>query len=110
MKTAIICYDLKHVKPFANIFVKAALATYINTLQSTPADNLLSPFPEWVRLTLPDTTLLAFVPDGTTAADLMEHVLQVITSAGAEAAKVYVAFIDPQSDLLYNADKKPLNK
>ena len=78
MKVAIICYDLKHVQPYENIFVKAALAKFVNTLTTTAADNMLSPFPEWVRLALPDTTLLAFVPDSTTAAHLMDDIVRVI--------------------------------
>src|SRR3712207_2705484 len=110
MKTAIICYDLKHVHGYENIFVKAALAKFVNTTYTTVSDNLLSPFPDWVRFTLPDTTFLAFVPDTTTSDYLMAEVLKVIQSTGSEAGKIYIAFIDPASDLLYNSDKKPLLK
>lgn len=104
MKSAIICYDLKNVKPYDNILIKAELAKFSNTAITASADNLLSPFPDWVRMSFPDTTIIASVSSETTAADLMVDILQVIAAAGAEADKVYVAFIDPESDLLWNSE------
>ena len=104
MKSAIICYDLKNVKPYDNVLVKAELAKFSNTFSSTSADNLLTPFPDWVSISFPDTTIIASVPNTSTAADLMVDVLRVIASVGAEADKVYVAFIDPVNDLLWNSE------
>jgi len=104
MKSAIICYDLKNVKPYDNVLVKAELAKFSNTLTSTTAANLLSRFPDWVKISFPDTTIIASVPDAITAADLMVDILRVIASVRAEADKVYVAFIDPVNDLLWNSE------
>jgi len=106
MKSAIICYDLKNVKPHDNILVKAELAKFSNTFTETVVDNLLSKFPDWVKLSFPDTTIIATVPDTFTASALMEDVLRVITSVGAEADRVYIAFIDPENDFIFNAVKE----
>lgn len=104
MKSAIICYDLKNVKPYDNILVKAELAKFSNTTSTASADNLLSPFPDWVKMSFPDTTIIATVPSNVAAKDLMADVLKVIASVGAHADKVYVAFIDPANDLLWNSE------
>lgn len=102
MKPAIICYDLKNVKPNDNIIVKAKLAEYTNTLFTHSCLNEFSPLPEWVTLNLPDTTLLASVPDNTDAKILGAEIIKIIRSVGAEAEKVYIAFIDPSNDFLFN--------
>ena len=76
MKSAIICYDLKNVKPYDNILVKAELAKFRNTASTASADNLLAPFPDWVKMSFPDTTIIASVPNDSTAADLMVDILR----------------------------------
>lgn len=104
MKSAIICYDLKNVKPYDNVLVKAELAKFSNTFTQTTGINVLSRFPDWVKMSFPDTTIIVSIPDVSTAADIMVDILRVITSVGAEAGKVYVAFIDPDNDLLWNSE------
>lgn len=104
MKSAIICYDLKNVKPYDNVLVKAELAKFSNTFTHASANNMLARFPDWVKMNFPDTTIIASVPDGCVATDLMVDILRVITSVGAEADKVYVAFIDPVNDFLWNSE------
>lgn len=108
MKTAIITYDLKNVQPHDNILVKAELAKFTNTHTSVVSDNLLYAFPEWVRMSFPDTMLIAIVGDSCTTESLLADTIRIIHSVGAEPDKVYVAFIDPTTDLLWNSQKDRL--
>lgn len=109
MKTAIICYDLRNVKPYDNVLVKAKLSTFSNVAMQSQGQNALSPFPDWVKLHFPDTTIIVTVVDSITAKHLIDETLGIIASVGAEANRVYVAFIDPDNDFLWNAKlEKPV--
>jgi hypothetical protein len=70
MKTAIICYDLKTVKPFENVIIKAELVKKLRAITDHAGLNVYTFFPEWVTLSFPDTTLLAPVEDNVSARDL----------------------------------------
>ena len=104
MKAAIISYDLKNVTPYDNLRVKAALASFANTHSKLQGLNVLSPFPQWVDLRLPDTTLLLTVDNSAiTAEQIAAEVVGLIEGLGATPDKVYVAFIELEGDFLYNS-------
>src|SRR5258706_15431396 len=99
MNTALIAYDLKQVKPDDNSRVKKALEAYTDTFTQLGGGNVLSPFAEWIRLKLPDTTLIcASGAAGLTAKTLADNVIAIIRKEGAIPDKGYVAFIEGSTD------------
>lgn len=103
MKTAIISYDLKNVKSDDNEKVKKALTEYANTHASVQTLDVFSPFPRWVNLRFPDTTVLVTIANDTvTAAAIAGEVAGIILGQGAEIGKIYVGFLDLADDFLVN--------
>ncbi|VTS06823.1 hypothetical protein [Tuwongella immobilis] len=103
MKTAIIAYDLKHIKPDDNARVKRALESYANAHAVLSGLDVFSPFPRWVDLKLPDTTLIVTIANpNVTAAQLASEVAGVIKSQNATVGKIFVAFLSTSDDFLVN--------
>lgn len=102
MKTAIISYDLKNVSASDNARVKEELIKLSNVVVEKEGYNQLSAFPEWIKLSLPDTTITANVDSTATPQKITEDVKAIIESVGAKAGKIYVAFIDPNLEFLWN--------
>ncbi|QTN32868.1 hypothetical protein HZ994_11205 [Akkermansiaceae bacterium] len=103
MKTAIISYDLRNTKPGDNSRVKSALEEFRNTHATLQALNVLSAFPRWVNLELPDTTLVATIADpDITAAKIAGEIASVIQNTNATVGKIYVAFLNTDDDFLVN--------
>lgn len=102
MKTAIIAYDLKNARPLDNVRVKTKLLEFSNTESEVEGPNVESFFPTWVRLKLPDTTIIANVRNNVTVESLTIQLREVIESVGAEPGKIFIAFIDPLNSYLWN--------
>jgi hypothetical protein len=103
MKTAIISYDLKNAKPDDNTRVKGAIEEFRNTHATLQGLDVFSPFPRWVNLKLPDTTLLASIANpSVSAAEIAGEVAGIIRSQGATVGKIYVAFLSTNDDFLVN--------
>ena len=104
MKTALISYDLENTTPLDNVRVKERLLSFCNVANEHSGVNNEPSFPLWVTLTLPDTTLIAFVDDNETSKALSERVRLEIANLNATAANVFVAFIEPESFYLWNTN------
>jgi hypothetical protein len=102
IKTAIISYDLKNAQGNDNQRVKQALTELYGTYTRVEVlDN--TPFPRWVTLQLPDTTLLWSIADpNITTEHIARSVAHVIRQQGAEVNKIYVAFLSTSDAYLIN--------
>nr|WP_290224187.1 hypothetical protein [Trichocoleus desertorum] len=103
MKTVIIAYDLKNARPLDNIRVKEKLLEFSNTANELEGPNLEGFLPTWVRLRLPDTTIICNVRNNVTVESLTIQLREAIESVGAEPDKIFIAFIDPVNHYLWNA-------
>jgi hypothetical protein len=105
MKAAIINYTLKRGK-ITNTTVKAALDKWLNTRAKGVAEKPVKPIRDSVHF--PDTTVAVAVPDDITSKSLLVAVVKIIRAHGGEASRVHVAFMDPATDCVFNAEIKPV--
>lgn len=102
-RIALVTYDLKDTKSGDNVRAKQALVDAGSVYTAKAGFNTLSSFPQWVKIDLPNTTLLAEVDDSVTTEEICADVKRIITSTGSTPDKIFVCFIDYSSDFLYEA-------
>jgi len=99
MRYALVAYDLKRTSPMDNKSVKKAVSSYSDTQFKLRVINDYSVVPQWVTISLPDTTFLVeIVDDSLKAKAVAERVVEVIHSIGANVSKVFVSLLSNERD------------